>query len=151
MRFKIGYVEVLRRRQKRQNPCEEKWDDHDNEIRRAHIKKVGCRPPYMDSYHDEPLCSFKEEMRKSRFFLRSDDYGMLPPCTSMEHIKYKYEEASLDGRNSGHRSARAKNGTFLLGIYLFHERFKDISQIKIVIGSVLPNSNFKFNGYHFSK
>ena len=43
MRFKIKGVEVVRRRQKSSQPCNENWEDYDNEIINNHIQKNGCK------------------------------------------------------------------------------------------------------------
>ena len=126
MRFKIERVEVVRRRQKDRLPCHENWEDYDNEIMRTHIKNSGCRPLYFRSSlggSSTPVCSTREQMKRAQFNYRSDGYGLLPPCTSMEEISYTYEE-SIPEPNF------RTDGRFYIGILFFNRSFKDILQTR---------------------
>ena len=129
MRFKISRVEVVRRRQKINNRCHENWENYDSEIMNHHVKKIGCRPVYFSALlfkKDVPLCSTQEQMKKAIFPLRSDGYGVIPPCTSMEQISYEYEESTLDPK----QNSWAREGKFFLGIFNFNGYFKDIYQTR---------------------
>ena len=131
MRFKIKGVEIVRRRQKRSQPCNENWEDYDNEIINNHIQKVGCRPWYIDQLPETNnirLCSSGKEMKEAMFVLRTDGYKVLTPCTSMEEILYEYEESTLDLKKSNW----GKEGTFYLGLFFFNSHFKDIYQTRYV-------------------
>ena len=126
MKFKIERVEVVRRRQKDRLPCNENWEEYDDEIMRTHIKKTGCRPLYFRFSLGEsstPVCSTREQMNRAKFDLQSDGYGVLPPCTSMEEISYTYEESITE-------SNFRKDGIFYMGILFFNRRFKDILQTR---------------------
>ena len=131
MRFKISGVEVIRRRQKMYHPCNENWENFDRQILNNHIRNSGCRPVYIDSSLDTtdyPLCSTKEMMKEATFRLRTDGYGVSPPCLSMEQISYEYEESTYNPNTT----SWAREGTFWIGIYYFNRHFKNIYQTRYV-------------------
>ena len=139
MRFKIKGVELVRRRQKKNSPCNENWEDYDYEIIENHIQKVGCRPLYLSStsnVHHAPVCSTKEQMKNAVFNLRTDEYGVLTPCTSMEEISYEFEESTLDPKNSDW----GKEGTFWIGLFFYNSHYKDIFQIRYKLNKTLIRS-----------
>ena len=129
MRFKLSKVEVLRRRHKERLPCIKNWEEYDDLIIRNHIDSIGCRPIYLNSSSEVnhvPLCSTKEEMEHAKFRLRSDGYGVSPPCTSIEEISYEYEESTFNINETSF----AREGTFWIGIFLSNRYFKDILQTR---------------------
>ena len=79
MMFHITGVEVLKRRQKRDRPCNENWEDHDKYIKKHQSAAMGCRLPYIGDVENVPLCTTKKQMKK-KFFYQEDDYGVNPPC-----------------------------------------------------------------------
>ena len=125
MRFDINGVEVLRRRQKRSRPCSDFWAEHDNEIKTKHSDNIGCRLQYMHLSKNTTFCKHKEQMKKI-FHLRFDDYGVLPPCNTMEKIYYRYTERTLDVD----KDTFAKKGYFFIGISVAEDHFKEIVQTK---------------------
>ena len=129
MRFKISTVEVVRRRQKQNFQCNENWKNFDNEVLKSHVKSAGCQPIYLSSSFEEnyaPICTTKEQIKKATFALRSDGYGILPPCRSMEQISYSFDESTIDPKkwNWG------KEETFFIKIALLNSRFKDVYQTR---------------------
>ena len=129
MRFKMRKVEVLRRRQKRGIGCNEDWKQYDSTVIKSHIKNIGCRPIYIDSSFqgpNVPNCTTKEQMYKARFTVRTDGYGIPPPCTSMEEISYEYEESTF----TPNELDVVKEGFFWIGIFYPNPYFKDILQTR---------------------
>ena len=125
MRFIVNAMEVIRRRNKRSQPGDEDWENHDQNIILKHTNKAGCRASYQYSSTGIRTCSTKEDMKTARFFfLRSDDYNTIPPCRSMDKLIYTYEEDDLNLTEYG--SKYAVKGSFWIGIYLFNEKFKEI-------------------------
>ena len=124
MRFKVYGAEVLRRRQKERNPCNENWMDYDNEIKKIHVKKHHCRPPYLNYPKEAPICSNQHEIKKAKFIYRADNYDVLPACKSMDNIFYKYEELPLTDL------VWRKEGHFNIMIMLDHHKFKDFTQTR---------------------
>ena len=125
MKFHIRGVEVLRRRQKWNSPCNENWQNQDSEIIHKYTHNLGCRPPYLKPQEGVPLCSTKEQMKKN-FHLRTDDYGVLPPCQEMKNIWCWYEESTVDPNIL----EWGRRGFFWIGIVFSQEDFKEISQIR---------------------
>ena len=129
MRYKVSKVEVLRRRPKERFSCIENWEEYDRLIVRNHIRRVGCRPIYLNSLtkdNNDPICSTKEDMSQAKFRLQTDGYGVSPPCTSMEEISYEFEESTFHVNESSF----AKEGTFWIAMFFSNRRFKDIFQTR---------------------
>ena len=126
IRLKIRAMEVLRRRQKDRRPCNEKWQNYDNEIINSHIKSVGCRPPYMNNTKIGIACATPEQLKKAMFFLNADENDSLPPCVSMENMHFTYETQSYD--TAVHLWAR--NEDFWIGVEFYLAHFKEIKQIR---------------------
>ena len=125
MTFRIREAEVLKRRQKRDRPCNENWEEHDTYIKNQYATTLGCRPPYLNKIDGVPICSTKEQMKKM-FILREDDYGVSPPCKEMKNILSSYEENSLDSE----KLSWARKGVFWIGVVFSDEDFKEISQTR---------------------
>ena len=125
IRFKITGVEVLNRRQKPNRPCNENSDHHDSTIIDKYLTNIGCKPPYLKSLKHFPNCTSQEQLRK-RFYLRTDHYGILPPCKTMDKIYYSIHEDTLDTN----KLSWARNGSFWIGIFLHDDHFKDIRQTR---------------------
>ena len=122
--FRVEDLEVMQRRNKPNNPCNEYWDHHDNHILVKHVNDVGCRAPYQFPTKSIRKCTTREEMNKSPFYLRADDYGSHPPCQSMDKIVFTYEEHDLS------EFSWAKKGHTWIGINLFIDHFKKIEQTR---------------------
>ena len=125
MRFDIDEVEILRRRQKRSRPCSEFWSEYDNEIKTKHSNDFGCMLPYMHLTKNVTPCNNKTQMRNI-FYLRFDDYGVLPPCQTMENIHYQHSERTIDVKEETWMTKES----FLLGISVAENHFKEITQTK---------------------
>ena len=122
MLFKIDGAEVLRRRQKPNTPCFENWERYDDELKKIHVKNVGCKPPYMNSSEGATLCSSKDQNSRAYYHLLGGNAKLDPACWAMESIYYTYAESSINEKEV----KWAKNGSFWIGIKIF-ERFKEIS------------------------
>ena len=125
MKHNIHAVELLKRRSTRNRPCNENWDDYDNEIKKKFIKHINCRPHYLDIGRNVALCSSKKDLKES-FYLRSDDYGIGTPCQEMEKVSDYYEESTLDVK----KLSWARKGFFWVGIIFQNEEYKEITQTR---------------------
>ena len=125
MRFRVNKVEVLRRRHKERLPCIKNWEEYDSLVVRNHIDRIGCRPIYLNHSTEDnavSLCSTKEEMAQAKFELRSDGYGVPPPCTSIEDISYEYTESIFNSNEKEYRE-----GIFWIRMTFSNRFFKDNS------------------------
>ena len=125
MKYRIRRVEVLKRRQARNRPCNENWENYDNEIENKFTDSINCRPPYLHRNKKIPICSSKKKLQ-TEFYLRSDDYGVSPPCLEMKRITDLYTESSVDTK----KHSWARKGTFLIGIYFPDEDYRQITQTR---------------------
>lgn len=121
MGFWVTGVEVIMRRNKRTNPCDEDWDNFDTSVILNHIRQVGCRSPVYSSISSTPVCNSSESMRKALHRLRDDNYGVHPPCKTMEKIYYTYQDPSMKGIKWDTDKDR-----FWISVYLYDSQFKYI-------------------------
>ena len=125
MKYHIQRVEVLKRRQARNRPCNENWKNHDNEIENKFTNALDCRLPYLHRNNEFPICTSKKKLQE-RFYLRSDDYGVNPPCLEMKKITDLFEESTLDSK----KYSWARKGSFIIGIIFPDEDYKEITQTR---------------------
>ena len=125
MKFRIRRVEVLKRRQARNRPCNENWEHYDDEIENKFTHAIDCRLPYLHRNKEIPICASKKKLQTG-FYLRSDDYGVSPPCLEMKRITDLYTESSVDTK----KHSWARKGTFLIGIYFPDEDYREITQTR---------------------
>ena len=124
MRFQIRQTEVVQRRNKDARPCNDDWHNYDYNIINQHMDNVGCRPPYLgNSTSKVPICSSREQMKNALMMLKSD-YGVSPPCRSMEKIYYTYSEGDVSNTVWGNPE------TFWINILYFNPQFKEILQTR---------------------
>ena len=121
MGFWVTGVEVIMRRNKRTNPCDEDRDNFDTSLILKHIRQVGCRSPVYSSISSAPICNSSESMRKALHRLRDDNYGVHPPCKTMEKIYYTYQDPSMKGIKWDTDKDR-----FWISVYLYDSHFKYI-------------------------
>ena len=124
MKFQVKGTEMIKHRYKSRHPCNQDWERHGMTVQIRHSQTVGCVAPYQNQDAKLRPCSTKYEIEKAWFALRYDEYGNAPPCTSMEKIKYSYEELDLSNTKwSG-------TGNIWIGIHHQNRNFKNIAQIR---------------------
>ena len=92
----MSSTEILRRRNKWDDPCLTNWKDFDGFVMNEHIDRVGCSNPYLT--HRKPICSSAAKMRESKYDIDvvRDQYK---PCEGRSNVEIDY----LDyGINSSH-------------------------------------------------
>ena len=124
MKFKVDNVEAIRRRNKIDQPCDDNWKDYDDTVLAKHTERNGCRAPYQGIRKEDRLCSTKSEMKRSRFFLRSDLNGMLQPCKTLQKVRYEYSESDLS------TTEWADTNSFWIGLMFFDPYFMEITQTR---------------------
>ena len=90
--FQITSLDVVTRRNTKENPCLLNWKKYDECVMIQHFKTAGCRAPYHIKYKYISICSTKEEMEKASknvFGLNMD-----APCYEMPYIDFKYNYAN---------------------------------------------------------
>ena len=124
MQFVINDVEIMKRRNKYNQPCDQKGNNFDDAVLLKYSESVGCRAPYYTTNINTKMCSTQEEMKNSRFELRYDEYGSIPPCITMEKISYSYKE--IEYTNSKWKDI----GRFWISIIIGNPKFKEIVQTR---------------------
>ena len=95
--FQINSIEILKRRNKVQKPCNEEWANFDDLALTHHMKKVGCRPPYQKAYERFPTCKTQREMKESIYDPWILDGTDIPvPCQEMPNIIYSHDYKDTD-------------------------------------------------------
>ena len=123
MRFQVRGVEILQGRNKKSRPCNEDWQNYDNNIIKDHLNYVGCRAPYQgNKSYTLPLCSNQERMKKALMILKSYDDEAETPCRSMEKIDYTYSENDMTD------TKYCKKGSFWVSYYIYNPQCKEIVQ-----------------------
>ena len=79
MDFVVTGMEIIKLRNKRKQPCNEDWRNHDKIVLMRHSKSVECRAPYL--YHNNSIkpCSTANEIKRAKFSLRYDEYNYIRP------------------------------------------------------------------------
>ena len=94
--LEVTSIEMLKRRDKKQEHCMAEWKIYDQILEQNQIKKVGCRAPYQRSPIEIPVCSSMEEMERVLFDGEelAMEYG--PPCQEMPTIEYNHGVLEAD-------------------------------------------------------
>ena len=86
--LRIPKIEILKRRNKRKEPCLTEWQRWDQLAVLKQIKQIGCLAPYHESLEEFPVCSSNEDMAK--FFMEPIDPKSIfkyPPCQTSLRTK----------------------------------------------------------------
>ena len=89
--FQITFIEILKRRNKNNNPCLVEWMNFDKIIMKKHIESIGCRAPYQKPYNEYPTCNTQKEMKDSVYEgKRLASQYVHVPCQEMSNLVYKH-------------------------------------------------------------
>ena len=104
LNFKVVNMEVLRRRNKQNQKCNDQWND-DDKIMEKTINVVGCKPPHWQTNSKEKKCRSPKQMEKYTMpfvewipHLPSMDSfeDLPPPCQDILEIHYEYLETKWE-------------------------------------------------------
>ena len=121
--LKFRNVEILRRRQTNTKPCISPDIDYDSFTIEQHIRDVGCRAPYQNTYKNFSICDTKNKMQESIFTVMPLPKKFNVPCqaiSSMSYILSSMPDNSWTGEI-------LKTGKISLGI-TYTKNFKIITQ-----------------------
>ena len=117
--FTIITIEVLKRRNKINDPCFEDWLHYDDFVLNKHISSINCKNPYQRQTGS--LCNTTSGMLSSRYeadIVREKYFP--PPCQEITDVKYK----------SNKIVNRFNDGLFISVVY--PNRMRLISQVRSV-------------------
>ena len=89
MIFLIDNVSVLKRRNKKAEPCIENWKNDDVELHSIISREIQCRPRHWNISTDLPICSTKDTMNKA---FTKEALAEIPSCYNIERYSYSYSE-----------------------------------------------------------
>ena len=91
--LKINNLEILQRRNKHNDPCITNHETSDNNIINRIINKIGCTPPYLDSWSNLTMCKTKEQLANATMMLDLDYIAdhLRQACLSIGDIRYTKE------------------------------------------------------------
>ena len=104
MFFNVKNINVISRRNKANEKCQENWRQFDEFVIHKMAEDAGCIPKYWNLTIKVPFCTNTTQMEK---FADQPSPAMVeslnPPCKMIDRLDYSYEE--IDEENSG------ENGT----------------------------------------
>ena len=98
--FDIRGMEVVRYRDKPEQPCKEGFPNYDGDVLKELLAKEECRPPYATS--SQNLCSNQTALKNIRtklVDLWKGPYYRHLPCNGMEKVNYEVTEYDLEEAN----------------------------------------------------
>ena len=95
MSFTRRNMDVLVRRNKYNNKCNEDWERYDKNVMENRIARIGCRPAY---YYTSrfPICSTLEDMKKVAPLTPNMINEYDPPCRSISKLQFDYQDIDYD-------------------------------------------------------
>ena len=126
MWFTLTGMDVMNRRNKRHDTCITNWRDYDNEMLKRHIYNLNCSAPYHPTFvtSNRLACHNESDMQKASKFGpdQYEQFGLEPPCRSVEKIQYTYVEHELDA------SSWSGKGHFWIEMIFLDQRFRETTQ-----------------------
>ena len=102
--FQITSMEWLKRRNRRQKPCEEIWYNFDKLVWKSHLRVINCKALYLlrgtPIFKQYPICTTQQQLKewKNRSMAGNDGQVALP-CKEASSTAYKHYSLS-NGENS---------------------------------------------------
>ena len=125
MRFAVRSVDIVRRRNKKQQPCNKDWKKYDEWFIKAYQNETGCNNPYQEHVNNLPKCNTQEEMAHSLIHQTvAERPEYTKPCKTMENVRVDHVESNLENTMEG------RLGEFWFSIGFPLNTFKEIGQTR---------------------
>ena len=119
MWFDIQQVEVLKRRNKRNDPCVPNELNFDQMILDDYLEQLGCKAPYHKTGDSMEICDSTENMTKASFdFVWNQK--VKKACTSASMITYNYIEEEINESESFYVS------------FIYPNQYKEVVMVRAV-------------------
>ena len=123
--FMISAIELLKRRNKNEEPCISDWKTYDDLLLNKHLEGVTCRTPYQNT--SKPICATKGEMLNSIYeFFKVRKANYPEPCQEISKIDYQHDFITYGNENK-----------IIQLMVVFPEKIKLITQSQSVDGHAL--------------
>ena len=90
----VGSMEVVLRRDKFKDSCNQDWQNYDQSVLSDIVNKVGCVPNYLKLRPSLPNCSFPQQYQKIMNAINNVD-STRPPCKGIEKLTQTTQENDL--------------------------------------------------------
>ena len=94
MEFSLQQIDIVKRRNKRNDPCISDDFNFDQLIWDDSLEKIGCKTPYHKTDKNLKICDSKEKIKQARFDINNSEKPM-KPCTSASTLTFAYSEYDL--------------------------------------------------------
>ena len=88
--LEVTSIEMLKRRDKKQEHCMAEWMIYDRFLEHNQINKVGCRAPYQRLPMEIPVCDSMENIARVSFDGQELAQEYYPPCQEMPTVEYNH-------------------------------------------------------------
>ena len=138
MAFTRRNMDVLVRRNKRMDPCNEDWLNYDKDVLERQMTLIGCRPPYYNDI-DLPICPTHETLKQVAPPTPEDLNGYPPACRAISKLQFDYQDIDEDEGMMNEHSQ--KHPQFSLSITALDTTFKLIELVRAYdIQSLIGNA-----------
>ena len=97
--FWLQQVEIIKRRNKRTNPCLSDSSSYDDTILNDHLEEVGCNLPNQKRNENFKPCESLEKIRKARYDVMRNKRSKIA-CTTAASIMFAFEEEDWNWKGS---------------------------------------------------
>ena len=99
MDFTLQQIEILKRRNKRNDPCIPEGYNFDQIFLDDHLERVGSKAPYHKTNKSFEICVLQKKMKEASFDLAKTEIQM-KACASLSTLTFTYDETDLYGYGS---------------------------------------------------
>jgi len=127
MRLLLRAIEIVRKRNKNQQPCNDYWKDYDDWVLNRFKTETECNAPYYEIEKNLPICNTKQLMNLSALPLSiavAEGHKYIPPCKTMENVRIDYVESNMK------QATEDSVGEFWFSISFIRDGFKEIDQLR---------------------
>ena len=130
MAFRLQQIDILKRRNKRKDPCLSDDLNFDQLILDHYIDKVGCKAPYQRTNKSSEICESKEKIAEANSNLIGREKPM-KPCTSASTMIFSYDEDEY----------KSKRSDWFHVILLYPNQYREIRMVQAIdLQTVIGNA-----------
>ena len=130
MRLRLQAIEILRKRNKKKQPCNEHWKKYDDWVINHFKNETKCNMPYHEEEKSLSICNTQQLMKLSIFPLNmpvAEGHKYITPCKTLENVGIDYVESDME------KATDDSVGEFWFSISFPPHTFKEIEQARYEI------------------
>ena len=130
MDFSLQQIDILKRRNKRNDPCIPEDTNFDQYVLDNYLEKIGCEASHHRTNKSLKICDLNKKMKKASFDLAKTEI-QIKPCTSTSVLTFTYDETDIYGYGSD---------SFIVALD-YPNQYKETKMIKAIdIQTVIGNA-----------